>query len=142
MFGGSSGNAIAYYKNGTMKWMVSLGLWVISNPAISPQDIVYFGSESGSMYAFKEDGTQAWNFGSKCSIYSNAEVAPSGNLYFGEYCGHDVADGGYFTAITSTGACHPRFLSCKVVTILQAPSSGKSLPRLQCGAALLLTPLN
>lgn len=87
-----------------MKWMVSLGLWVISNPAISPKDVVYFGSESAFMYAFNEDGTQAWKFGSRCSIYSNAEVAPSGNLYFGEYCGHGATDGGYFTAITSSGS--------------------------------------
>ncbi len=56
MFGGNSGNAIAYYKNVTMKWMVSLGLWVISNPAISPKDVVYFGSEDAFMYAFNEDG--------------------------------------------------------------------------------------
>lgn len=104
MFGGDNGNAIAYYKNGTMKWMVPLGLWVISNPAISPKDVVYFGSESAFMYAFNEDGSLAWKFGSKCSIYSNAEVAPSGNLYFGEYCGHAATDGGYFTAITSSGA--------------------------------------
>jgi len=49
MFGGSDGNAIAYYKNGTKKWMHSLGLWVISNPAISPKDVVYFGSENAQM---------------------------------------------------------------------------------------------
>jgi outer membrane protein assembly factor BamB len=52
MYGGSDGNAIAYYKNGTKKWMFSVGLWVISNPAISPNDVVYFGSENAQMCVF------------------------------------------------------------------------------------------
>ena len=69
-------------KNGTIKWKIKTGYYIVSAPAFDDNGIVYIGTWDGKLYAINPDGKIIWEFETESSISCNPVIDENGVIYF------------------------------------------------------------
>ena len=70
--------------NGSEKWNFNPGDWVMSSPAISSDDMLFFGSLNGNLNALYLNGTVKWVIPLNSGwVYSSPVIGSDGTIYVG-----------------------------------------------------------
>jgi outer membrane protein assembly factor BamB len=85
---GSDAAFHAINPDGTLKWLISLGGWVVPSPTIGPDGTIYVGCDSNPhndycFYAINPDGTHKWKVATGDDVRSSPAIGPDGTIYFG-----------------------------------------------------------
>jgi outer membrane protein assembly factor BamB len=67
----------------TNQWVLRVGSYSDSTPAIAPDGTICFGTFDGRLWAVNPDGTQKWVFRAGREIKSSPAVGTDGTIYFG-----------------------------------------------------------
>ncbi len=101
LFIGDSGNGKFYafnISNRSVTWEYVFASALYSNPAVIPQNAVYFGTEAGNIYALAvEDGTLLWFKPTGSAVQSSPLLIGADDLYIGS------ANGQFYYLDSTTG---------------------------------------
>jgi len=79
------GDVVAFYPNGTKRWIYETGYLITSDPAIGDDGTIYIGSGDTCLYALYPNGTLRWRFKTNDIVKASPSIADDGTIYIGSF---------------------------------------------------------